>query len=50
LIALVYNKLRKKLQGEIRYIVDLLFGEDTIVRTYQPEQWHGELQEFIDKH
>ena len=33
-----------------RYIVDLLFGEETMIATYEPEQWHGELQQFIDKH
>jgi len=33
-----------------RYIVDLLFGEETLVGTYEPEQWHAELQEFIDQH
>lgn len=33
-----------------RYLVDLLFGEETVIGTYEPEQWHGELQEFIDKH
>jgi len=33
-----------------RYIVDLLFGEETVIGTYEPEQWHDELQEFIDKH
>lgn len=33
-----------------RYIVDLLFGEVTSIGTYEPEEWHGELQAFIDKH
>ena len=33
-----------------RYIVDLLFGEETMVGTYELEQWHGELQDFINKH
>ena len=33
-----------------RYIVDLLFGEETMIGPYEPEQWHGELQEFIDTH
>lgn len=33
-----------------RYIVDLLFKEKTLVKTYEPEQWHGELQDFIDRH
>jgi len=33
-----------------RYLVDLLFGEETIIGTHEPEQWHTELQEFIDEH
>ena len=33
-----------------RYIIDLLFEEETVVETYEPEQWHGELQDFIDRH
>jgi len=33
-----------------RYMVDLLFGEDTVAGTYDPEEWHGELDKFIDEH
>lgn len=33
-----------------RYIIDLLFREDTIVGTFEPADWHGELQKFIDEH
>lgn len=33
-----------------RYIVDLLFGEDTAVGTYETAEWHAELQKFIDEH
>ena len=33
-----------------RYIVDLLFGEDTEISTFEPDAWHNELQKFIDKH
>ena len=33
-----------------RYIVDLLFEEETKIRTFQPDEWHNELQKFIDKH
>jgi len=33
-----------------RYIVDLLFGEDTGIGTFEPDTWHGELQKFIDEH
>lgn len=33
-----------------RYIVDLLFGEETLPKTYEPEDWHAELEEFISNH
>lgn len=33
-----------------RYIVDLLFGEDTEIGTFEPDEWHAELQRFIDEH
>lgn len=33
-----------------RYIVDLLFGEDTVVGTFEPDEWHVEIQKFIDEH
>jgi Fe-S oxidoreductase len=33
-----------------RYIVDLLFGEETTIGTFEPDDWHEELQKFIDKH
>ena len=33
-----------------RYIVDLLFGEATVAGTFEPELWHNELNDFIDKH
>lgn len=33
-----------------RYLLDLLFGEETSVGTYEPEAWHEELQRFIDQH
>jgi Fe-S oxidoreductase len=33
-----------------RYLVDLLFGEETPIGTFEPEAWHGELQAFIDAH
>jgi Fe-S oxidoreductase len=33
-----------------RYIVDLLFGEETGIGTFEPDVWHGELQQYIDKH
>ena len=33
-----------------RYIVDLLFAEATVPKTYEPSEWHGELDEFIESH
>lgn len=33
-----------------RYIVDLLFGEETLPKTFEPDDWHGELAEFIRSH
>lgn len=33
-----------------RYLVDLLFAEDTVPETYEPDQWHKELDEFIENH
>lgn len=33
-----------------RYIVDLLFGENTQIGTHEPDAWHNELQDFIDTH
>lgn len=33
-----------------RYIVDLLFGEETKIGTFEPDEWHHELQKFIDEH
>ena len=33
-----------------RYIVDLLFGEDTAAGIYDPDNWHSMLQVFIDEH
>jgi len=32
------------------YMIDLLFDEATIPGTVEPEQWHKEIDEFIDKH
>lgn len=32
------------------YILDLLFGEDTLIGTFEPDAWHDELQKFIDAH
>ncbi len=33
-----------------RYILDLLFGEETGIGTFEPDEWHNELQKFIDNH
>jgi hypothetical protein len=33
-----------------RYLLDLLFAEDTIPGTYHPDPWHMELDEFIEAH
>lgn len=33
-----------------RYIVDLLFNEDTEISTFEPDAWHDQLQIFIDQH
>ncbi|MCX6226653.1 MAG: (Fe-S)-binding protein [Bacteroidia bacterium] len=32
------------------YLVDLLFGEDTVTGTYEPDEWHKQLDEYIAKH
>jgi hypothetical protein len=33
-----------------RYLVDLLFAEETVPGVYEPDAWHGELDEFIAAH
>lgn len=33
-----------------RYMIDLLFGEDTEIGTFEPDEWHNELEEFINEH
>ena len=33
-----------------RYLVDLLFGEETVPQTIEPEAWHGELEAFVETH
>jgi Fe-S oxidoreductase len=32
------------------YMIDLLFGEETVPQTLEPEQWHKEVNDYIDKH
>jgi len=33
-----------------RYMVDLLFGEETEPQTTDPDKWHAELDQFIESH
>jgi Fe-S oxidoreductase len=33
-----------------RYMVDLLFDEDTIPGTFEPNEWHAEIDKFIEEH
>jgi hypothetical protein len=33
-----------------RYLVDLLFGEETFPKTYEPVEWDKELKDYIAKH
>lgn len=33
-----------------RYIIDLLFGENTAIGIYESDAWHDQLQKFIDTH
>ncbi len=33
-----------------RHLVDLLFGESTDAGTFDPDAWHAELQDYIDRH
>lgn len=33
-----------------RHLVDLLFGEATPLGVFEPDEWHGQLQAFIDAH
>ena len=33
-----------------RYLVDLLFEEETLPKTYGPDEWHRELEEYILAH
>ncbi|MFE3845354.1 (Fe-S)-binding protein [Thermoplasmatota archaeon] len=32
------------------YIIDLLFNEETIPKTYKPNEWHKELDDYIANH
>jgi Fe-S oxidoreductase len=33
-----------------RYLVDLLFGQTTGIGAFEPDEWHGMLQAYIDAH
>jgi Fe-S oxidoreductase len=33
-----------------RYLVDLLFNETTIPKTFEPDEWHNELSLYIEAH
>lgn len=33
-----------------RYLVDVIFGEETDPGIFEPEAWHAQLNEFIDAH
>jgi Fe-S oxidoreductase len=33
-----------------RYLVDLLFAEETDPKTYEPDEWHEELNNYIELH
>ena len=32
-----------------RYLVDLLFGEETFPGTWEPDEWHGQLTEYVNQ-
>jgi Fe-S oxidoreductase len=32
------------------YIIDLLFEDETVPKTYEPDDWHSELNLYIEKH
>ena len=33
-----------------RYILDLLFAEETTPGTFEPDEWHAEIDAFIAAH
>jgi Fe-S oxidoreductase len=33
-----------------QYLIDLLFSEETVPKTYEPDEWHKELNDYIEKH
>ncbi len=33
-----------------KYLVDLLFADETLLKTYEPDEWHKEIDDYIEKH
>ena len=33
-----------------KYLVDLLFADETLPKTYEPDEWHKEIDNYIEKH
>jgi Fe-S oxidoreductase len=33
-----------------QYLIDLLFAEETVPKTYEPDEWHKELNDYIERH
>jgi Fe-S oxidoreductase len=33
-----------------RYLIDLLFGEDTDPGTFEPDEWHRQIDDYIERH
>jgi hypothetical protein len=33
-----------------RYLIDLLFSEKTVPKTIDPDEWHSELDNYMEKH
>jgi len=33
-----------------KYLIDLLFAEETLPKTYEPDEWHKELDNYIGTH
>lgn len=33
-----------------RYLIDLLFGEETLPKTFEPDEWHNQLSDYIETH
>jgi Fe-S oxidoreductase len=33
-----------------RHLVDLLLGDETLPKTFEPDEWHKELRDYIEEH